>query len=77
MAGQAFLLAAVPFAFGLVVGRWWLLPMLALPGVTVFAQALHAGAPSGPVFVMLAVPLLGACVGVALRSGVRRGLDAR
>ena len=72
MTGQVLALAAIPFLFGLAVGRWWLLLMLALPGTTMFFQAAHAGVPSGPVAVMLVVPLLGAALGITLRRALAR-----
>jgi hypothetical protein len=64
---------ALPFLFGLAVGRWWLLLMLALPGMTMFAQAANAGMPTGPTAAITLLPVAGAACGVALRVAVRAG----
>ena len=65
---------AVPFLFGLIVGRWWLLLMLALPAVTMFGHGMHAGMPAGPTAAVTLLPVVGAACGVALRAVVSRGL---
>jgi hypothetical protein len=62
-----FAVLAVPFLFGLAVGRWWLLLMLALPATTMFAQGAHAGMPTGPTAAVTLLPVAGAAAGVAMR----------
>ena len=64
-------MAAIPFLFGLGVGRWWLLLMLALPAVTMFGHGMHAGMPTAPTAAITLLPVVGAACGVALRSAVR------
>jgi hypothetical protein len=66
---------AVPFLFGLAVGRWWLLLMLALPAVTMFGHGTHAGMPTGPTAAVTLLPVVGAACGVALRAALRAGRD--
>jgi hypothetical protein len=70
-----FAVMAIPFLFGLAVGRWWVLLMLALPATTMFAQGSHAGMPAGPTAAVTLLPVAGAACGVALRAAVSRGLQ--
>ena len=63
---------AIPFLFGLAVGRWWLLLMLALPAVTMFGHGMHAGMPAGPTAAVTLLPVVGAACGVMLRTALRR-----
>ena len=65
---------AIPFLFGLAVGRWWLLLMMALPATTMFGHGMHAGLPTGPTAAVTLLPVAGAACGVALRAALRGGL---
>jgi len=72
----ALAIAAIPFLFGLAVGRWWLLLMLGLPATTMLAQGARAGMSLGPTAAVTLLPLLGAALGVAMRRVVSRGRTA-
>ena len=68
-----FAVMAMPFLFGLAVGRWWLLLMLALPATTMFVHGSHSGMPTGPTATVTLLPVVGAACGVAVRMALRSG----
>jgi hypothetical protein len=71
-----FAVLAIPFLFGLAVGRWWVLLMLALPATTMFAQGTHSGMPTGATAAITLLPVAGAAAGVALRRAFSQSRTA-
>jgi hypothetical protein len=70
---DALLVAVVPLLFGLAIGRWWLILMVALPAATMAVQGAAAGLDAGPLAVITAGPVAAVALGVAARSYLRNG----
>jgi len=65
--GDALVLALLPALLGFLVGRWWLLLIGALVATTTVGRLVGHDVDTGPVAVLLVVPLAGCAAGVALR----------